>query len=274
MYESHWKLTACPFENWGDESYYFPSDIHETALMQLQYVIDNRRSAVAVCGDCGMGKSLVVEMLAEQLAESESPIARIVFPQLSGEQLLGYITDELTGQSGAADEPPRMTLRRLSEFLADNVAANRQAVLIVDEAHLLTASDQLETLRLLLNLQHDRRRGESALTLVLAGQTTLLSTIERFRALDDRLAAKCLLNRFSTAQTAAYIGHRLQVAGGVCEQIFSAEAIEMLHLRAMGIPRRINRLADLALMVGYAEEAPRVEAHHIESVHQELTAAA
>ena len=49
---------------------------------------------------------------------------------------------------------------------------------------------------------------------------------------------------------------------------------QMLHLRAMGIPRRINRLADLALMVGYAEEAPRVEARHIESVHQELTAAA
>lgn len=274
MYESHWNLTACPFENWGDEKFFFPSDVHETALLQLRYLIESRRAAVSLCGDCGMGKSLVVEMLADQLSESESPVARVVFPQLSGEQLLGYIADELTGQSGPADEPARRTLRRLSEFLAGNVARNRHAVLIVDEAHLLTHTDQLETLRLLLNLQHDRHRGESAMTLILAGQTTLLTTIERFRALDDRMAAKCLLNRFTAAQTAAYVAHRVEAAGGASEQIFSAEAIEMLHLRALGIPRRINRLADLALMVGYAEEAQRIEGRHIEGVHQELTAAA
>jgi general secretion pathway protein A len=274
MYESHWNLTACPFENWGNESYYFPSDIHEMALLQVRYLIENRRSAVALCGDCGMGKSLIAEMLADQLGEAQSPVARIVFSQLSGEQLLGYITDELTGQSGPTDEPPRRTLRRLSEFLAENISKDRHAVLIVDEAHLLTGNDQLETLRLLLNLQHDRHRGESAMTLVLVGQTTLLTTIERFRALDDRIAAKCLLNRFTTIQTAAYVAHRLQVAGGSIGDIFSTEAIETLHLRALGIPRRINRLADLALMVGYAEEAQRIEARHIEGVHHELTAAA
>lgn len=274
MYENHWNLTACPFENWGDAGFYFPSDAHEMALMQLRYAIDHRRSAVAICGDCGMGKSLVVEMLAEQLSQTQTPVARVVFPQLSGEQLLGHLTDELTGETGPADEPPRITLRRLGEFLGENVAKGRQPVLIVDEAHLLTGSEQLETLRLILNLQHDRSRGESALTLVLAGQTMLLTTIERFRALDERLATKCLLNRFTTAQTAEYVAHRLQTAGGACERIFSPEALETLHLRALGIPRRINRLADLALMVGYAEEASRIEPHHIESVHQDLSAAA
>lgn len=274
MYESYWNLNSSPFENWGAESFYFPSDVHQTALLQVRYLIENRRAAVALCGDCGMGKSLIAEMLADQLSQSQSPIGRVVFPQLSGEQLLGYIADELTGEQGPPNEPPRTTLRRLGDFLAENVANDRHAVLFVDEAHLLTSSDQLETLRLLLNLQHDRHRGESAITLVLVGQTTLLTTIERFRALDDRMAAKCLLSRFTAAQTAAYVAHRLQAAGGSIEDVFSAEAIEVLHLRALGIPRRINRLADLALMVGYAEEAERIEPRHVEGVHHELANAA
>ncbi len=274
MYEGYWHLSGNPFENWGEDHFYYPSEVHETALLQAQYAVENRRAAVAICGDCGMGKSLVADRLALCLSEAEAPIARVVFPHLSGEQLLGYIADELTGQCGPPDEPPRMTLRRLTDFLGDNIEQRRHAVLIVDEAHLLSGPDQLETLRLLLNLKHDRSRGEAAMTLLLVGQTTLLTNIERFRALDDRVATKCLLNRFTADQTACYIAHRMAKVGGLSEAVFSDEAIETLHLRAMGIPRRINRLADLALMVGFAEEAARVEARHVEGVHQELVAAA
>jgi general secretion pathway protein A len=221
-----------------------------------------------------MGKTLLLDTLAEQLSDSESPIARIVFPQISGEQLLGYVADELTGENGEFDEPPRITLRRISQFLHDNIEAGKHAVVIVDEAQLLSANDQLETLRLLLNLQHDRNRAESSMTLVLSGHTTLLTQIERHRALDDRLSAKCILNRFTCDQTIAYMRHRLAVVGGDADEVFHPEAMELLHLRSAGIPRRINRLADVALMVGYAEDVRRIEVHHIESVHQELVASA
>ncbi len=274
MYESHWKLSDRPFENWGDSRYFYASEIHQSALLQLSYAIESRRAAVALCGDSGMGKTLLIDTLIEQLGEHDSPIARIVFPHLSGEQLLGYVADELTGENGAADEPARITLRRLSRFLQDNVGSHKHAVVIVDEAQVLTNNDQLETLRLLLNLQHDRNRAESALTLVLAGHTTLLTQVERYRALDDRLSAKCILNRFSSEQTTAYITHRVGVVGGDARQIFTSEALAMLHLRAAGIPRRINRLADLALMVGYADDVQQIEVQHIENVHQELVASA
>ncbi|MGV3484048.1 MAG: ExeA family protein [Planctomycetaceae bacterium] len=274
MYEAHWNITHRPFENWGDSRYYFPSEVHQAALLQLRYAIESRRAAVAVCGDSGMGKTLLVDTLIEQLNENDSPVARIVFPHLSGEQLLGYVADELTGESGPSDESPRITLRRLTQFLQSNVEQGKHAVVIVDEAQVLTQNDQLETLRLLLNLQHDRNRAESALTLVLAGHTTLLTQVERCRALDERLSAKCILNRFTSDQTADYIAHRVSVVGGDAEQLFSADALELLHLRSAGIPRRINRLADLALMVGFAEDIHRIEVAHIENVHQELVASA
>lgn len=272
MYEAHWKISERPFENWGDERYFFPSDVHQAALLQLQYAVQSRRAAVTLCGDSGMGKTLLLDTLIDLLADTDAPVARIVFPHLSGEQLLGYVADELTGESGAPDEPPRMTLRRLTTFLRQNIEAGKHAVVIVDEAQVLNSNEQLETLRLLLNLQHDRNRAESALTLILAGHTTLLTQMERYRALDDRLSAKCILNRLTSDQTLAYIAHRLHVVGGDPDEMFAREALELLHLRAAGIPRRINRLADLALMVGYAEDIHKIDVPHIENVHQELVA--
>jgi general secretion pathway protein A len=274
MYEAHWNISDRPFENWGDSRYYFPSDVHQAAILQLRYAIESRRAAVALCGDSGMGKTLLMDTLLEQLNENDSPIAKIVFPHLTGEQLLGFVADELTGESGAFDEPSRITLRRLTSFLKKNIEDGKHAVVIVDEAQVLTSNDQLETLRLLLNLQHDHHRAESALTLVLAGHTTLLTQIERYRALDDRLSAKCILNRFTSEQTAQYIAHRLSVVGGSANDIFSPEAMELLLLRTAGIPRRINRLADLALMVGYADDVRRITVQHIDNVHQELIASA
>lgn len=270
MYESHWNLTARPFENWSDPQYYYPSEVHQTALLKLRYAVENRRAAVAMCGDSGIGKSLIVDALASQLPEPFMPVARLAFPQLSGDQLLGYVTDELTGTTGPNDETPRTALRRLDSFFADNVEAGRHAVLIVDEAHLLMAPEQLETLRLLLNLQRSQARAEAAWTLVLVGHATLLSVIERNRALDERMNVKCMLSRMTAEQTAGYVQHRIQVAGGDAQNIFTSEAIETLHVRSGGIPRRINRLADLALMVGYAEELDRIETPHVEGVHQEL----
>ncbi len=273
MFESHWKLTERPFENWGDESYFFPADTHQAALLQMEFAIRSRRSAVMLCGDSGMGKTMLIDRLVQQLEEDVSPVAQIRFPHLDGEQLLGYVADELCGELGPANEPMRLTLRRLTQFLQKNTEAGKQALIIVDEAQVLQHVEQLETLRLLLNLHRDSSRAESSITLLLSGQSTLLSLVERQRAFDDRVSCKCILNRFTVEETQAYLRHRLEAAGGELEAIFSPRAVEVIHLRSAGIPRRINRIADLALMVGYAEDVTRIDVQHIENVHQELMVA-
>lgn len=272
MYKQHWGLDARPFENTGRTRDYYPSEIHQTALLKLRYALEHRRAAALLAGESGMGKTMLTDALADGLPEALGPIVRVVFPQLPGDQLVGYLADELTGSVGPADEATRQSLRRIDTFLAENASAGRHAVVIVDEAHLLTGSDQLETLRLLLNLQASREDYESAWTLVLVGQSTLPGLVERHRALDERTAVKCILPRLSGDQTSAYVQHRLAACGGDVDRIFTPSALETLHLRSCGIPRRINRLADLALMVGYAEELTRIDAAQIDGVHEELIA--
>ena len=269
MYENHWQLSRRPFENWGSDGSYYPSEVHQTAMFKLRYALESRHAAMTLCGDSGMGKSLLTHLLLDQLPDELTPTTRILFPQLPADQLIGYLADKITGTPGDPAEPARLTLARLESFLDQNVQAGQHAVVVVDEAHLFSG-EQLETLRLLLNLGRGGPHAESAWTLILVGHPTLLNLVERHRSLDERLAVKCLLHRFTPDQTAAYVHHRIKAAGGQAEKIFSSEAIDTLHVRGAGIPRRINRIADLALMVGFAEELQQIGPEHIDGVHQEL----
>ena len=128
----------------------------------------------------------------------------------------------------------------------------------------------LEPLRLLLNVAAAESMGEAAWTLVLVGQPTLLSHVERYQPLDERLGVKCMLNRFSLEETIAYIQHRLRCVGGDAEDIFDYASLERIHMLTQGIPRRINRLCDLALMVGYAEDRRLLDVDVIDNVHGDL----
>lgn len=272
MYEEHWKLTSKPFENRAESSFYYPAETHQAALLKLHYAIENRRSAALLCGPGGMGKSLIVEMLKKQLGEEFRPICPIVFPAMSSEQLIRYVVDQLDGNHAEAVRETSADLSRFERFLRQNIESERHAVIVVDEAHLLEQHDLLEPLRLLLNVAAEESSGESAWTLVLVGQPTMLSHVERYHALDERLAVKCMLNRMLPEETTAYIQHRLRVSGGDAEEIFDYAALERIHMLTQGIPRRINRLCDLALMVGYAEEHQSITASIIDSVHGDLAA--
>jgi general secretion pathway protein A len=88
------------------------------------------------------------------------------------------------------------------------------------------------------------------------------------------VAVRCLLPAFSAEETTAYISHRLRQAAGSIEAIFDAEALEAVHQFSEGVPRRINALCDLALIVGYAQEQSMVNAALVESVYRELMPAA
>ncbi len=298
MYESHWKISARPFENRIDSQFYYPAETHQAALLKLHYAIENRRAAALLCGPGGMGKSMLMDSLQRQLSEPFRPLSHVVFPAMNAPQLIRYMVDQLGvdqlgAGSGSAETnsakaitdnapSPRHTtaptrdmasdVLAFERFLRRNTEQQRHAVVVVDEAHLLEQYDLLEPLRLLLNLAAGAGPGESAWTLVLVGQPTLLTHVERYHALDERLAVKCMLHRLLPEETNAYIQHRLRCVGADTEEIFDYAALDRIHSLSQGIPRRINRLCDLALMVGYAEDRTRIDADVIDNVHGDLAA--
>ena len=186
---------------------------------------------------------------------------------MAREQLLAFLADELAGSpSAAGDLSTDSSIRRIQSMLAENARAGRHAVIAIDEAHLLYDMGTLETMRLLLNFETDQRPG---LTLLLVGQPPLLASLDRMPGLEERLGVKCLLRPFSEDDTISYVSHRLTAAGS-SQMIFDDSALKAIHTLSQGIPRRINRLCDLALLVGFADEHSVITAEQIESVSDEL----
>ena len=267
MYESYWQLSAKPFDPSADERWYYPSEIHQSALLKLRYAIENRRGAALLTGAAGTGKSLVVKALRKQLPGTFAPFVHLVFPQMTSRELLAYLADEL-GAAPAISNVHAMdeSLHRLERTLTDNTARGRHAVVAIDEAQLLLDTGLLETLRLLLNLEAG---SQPALTLLLVGQPALLPALDRMPTFEERIGVKCLLRPLTADETAAYVSHRLRAAGAARE-IFTAPAVAALHQLSGGNPRRINRLCDLALLVGFAEERGELGPEQIEAVANEL----
>ena len=280
MYESYWRLRERPFENIFDDRFFYPSESHQAAILKLRYAVENRRQGALLAGASGLGKTLIVNMLEDALPEQYGPFARVTFPQMPVDQLLAYIAFELTksqrpseteatSHSQELSNTPdiQMSVQRIERFLAENTSRGRHAVAVIDEVHLLEDRHALEAIRLLPNFGPN---GSPALTMLLVGQTAFLPVLDRTPQLEERLGVKCLLRSFSEEETRRYVEHRLQVAGADYA-IFDNEAISAIHYQAHGNPRQINRLCDLALLVGYAEQQEAISAVQVESISQELT---
>lgn len=271
MYLDYWQLTERPFEPAGSTgSFYYPGESHEGALSKLQYAVLQGRAAVALAGPSGVGKTLLVQRLVEQLGEEtdDTPVTHLVFPQMSSRDLLSYLAERL-GAPTVTDPPSgsiEESVRRLEALAGSNAESGKRPLVVIDEAHLLEDSGALETLRLVTNFRSGDR---PAFTLLLVGQMGLLSSVSRKPTLDERLDVKSLLRGFTAEETAAYVGHRLAAAGATRE-LFTTEGLRHAHLLTGGYARRINRLCDLALVVGFADGRPVITPAELDAVHREL----
>jgi general secretion pathway protein A len=238
----------------------------------MHYAIETRRSVAVLCGEPGLGKSMLLDAVFAQLPEFIAPMVRVVYPAMPSEQLLRYIARQIAPHDGSDTFGGiGQSIETIERILRHNVSDNQHAVIAIDEAHLLENSGSLEPLRLLLNLATELTEAESAITLVLSGSPVLLSHLARHTALEDRVAVRCVLDRFSGDETSAYIQHRLLTAGWNKPSMFDNEAMSTIQELTLGVPRRINRLCDLALMIAYAQDKSRIDSATIENANSELT---
>ncbi len=107
-------------------------------------------------------------------------------------------------------------------------------------------------MRLLSNLETDRHK---LLQIVLVGQPELRSRIEReeLRQLRQRITVRYHLGPINRQETAAYIQHRLLIAGSNGRPTFSRPAYRAIHGYSRGVPRLINAVCDKALLCGYVQ---------------------
>ena len=253
MYESWYGLREKPFRKTPDPRYLFLNEAYEEALEQLLYAVEERDLAL-LTGEVGSGKTLLSRALIDRLGDRYE-VGMILNPRLSPRQFLRTVAAEI----GVGE--PRFHAADLLEQIHDRLLeldeAKHPALLIVDEAHLIPSKATFEEVRLLTNFQLDDR---NLVAIVLIGQPELRERLQHraYRALTQRIGAQFHLTPLSEEDTASYLRHRVRVAGGQRE-LFTNDAIQVLHRASGGLPRVLNHLATQALLEGLAKGAARID---------------
>lgn len=274
MYLEHFGLSEAPFSIAPDPRYLYMSERHREALAHLVYGLNSDGAFILLSGDVGTGKTTVSRCLLEQIPE-DTDLALVLNPKVTVVELLETICDELYCQEHAqapvhhvASKPSvKVLVDIINRFLLDAHARGRKTVLMIDEAQNLDL-DVLEQLRLLTNLETNERK---LLQIILLGQPELVEMLARpeLSQLAQRITARYHLTPLDENEIAAYISHRLAVAG--CRRpLFSRTVLKRIYQLSGGIPRLVNVLCDRALLGTYVQNRQQVNRSTLDQAAQEV----
>ena len=262
MYEDYYGFTEKPFSLTPDPKYLFKSESHANALELLQYAIRRREGFVVVTGDIGTGKTTLCRALLEEI-DRNTFSALVLNPFLSERDLLtlilqdfGVVSRDDVKRGRLAHVSKQELIETLYDFLLSLLPLRASAVLIIDEAQNLPMP-VLEQIRILSNLETDK---EKLLQIMLVGQLNLQQSLKapEMRQLDQRVSIRYQLKPLTRDEVAAYISHRIRVAGPSTTVSFESKAIDLVHRRSDGIPRVVNLLCDRTLLAAYSARTHRV----------------
>jgi type II secretory pathway predicted ATPase ExeA len=227
---------------------------HREALANLDYGISSRAGLIVVTGEAGTGKTTLLRRVMSKGVNGASRArnVRTVYlanPTLDRREFVEYLARGFGLPPEALASKARL-LTELEQVLVAFRRADTSVALIIDEAQSLPY-ELMEEVRLLANIESDT---DKLLPVVLVGQPELADRLNErsLRQLKQRVALRCRIHPLDLHQTAAYIAHRLTLAGGDPASVFSRESVIAIYERSRGIPRLINVICDNALLSGFA----------------------
>jgi type II secretory pathway predicted ATPase ExeA len=258
MYQAYWGFSRSPFAPAAAAPSVATSPIHAEALARLEFLLDSQSRFGLLMGPAGSGKSLVLSQFAERAARSGALVASAsaLIPdegQLFAAAADGWQLENLYG--GAAGCPA--IARRLYELSLENLSAG----LLIDDLD-RAGSDTAGIIEWLVGLP------DVPLTVVASARAQSAARIGP--RLLEQVALRIDLAPWNDEETRDYLTSSLASAGRV-QPAFDEAATRRLVELSGGIPRRVNRLAELALVAGAGQQLARIDRRTVEAVMEELS---
>ena len=269
IYLSHFGLREPPFGITPDTSFFFACASSQEGLNTLLVAVANGEGFIKITGEVGTGKTLLCRKLLATLADS-CVTAYIPNPNLEPRTLLFALCEELHVEADADLDQHR--LHKVLNLALLNFARDRKRVVIcLDETQAMPL-ETLETLRLLTNLETEKRK---LAQVILFGQPELDQKLahESVRQLRQRITFQHHLGALTREELAHYLAHRLNVAGHNGDAVFSRQAVGSIHRASGGVPRLVNILAHKSLMLAFGEGVRQVRARHVRGAIADTPAA-
>jgi MSHA biogenesis protein MshM len=259
MYYAHFGLKQPPFKITPNTEFFFSGGNRGAVLDALIYAINSGEGIIKVVGEVGSGKTMLCRMLQTLLPEKVESIY-LANPSVAPEDVLHAIAFEL--QLKLPKNADRLQVMQvLQTYLLKRHAEGKQVVIFVEEAQGMPLAT-LEEIRLLSNLE---TKNDKLLQIVLFGQPELDVNLNQphIRQLRERITHSFNLGPLSQEETGEYLIFRLRAAGYFGPHLFTPSAIRMLSRAAEGLVRRVNILADKALLAAFSENVYQVTPKHV-----------
>jgi general secretion pathway protein A len=265
MYNSFFKLQNSPFGTSPDPRFLYMMPHTREALACLEYGISARKGFTVLTGEVGTGKTTLLRRALSSFSNRKVSTAFVFNPRLDVLDFLEFVLTDF-GLVPVNRTKSGMLLQ-LNRWLIERFRMEETCVVVVDEAQNLSW-ELLEEIRLLTNLETS---SEKLLQIVLSGQPELDEKLRHpsVRQLRQRVSLWCRTQALTESQTHAYVAERLRIAGASW-QIFSQDALDLVHRYSKGIPRIINLICEHSLIVAYVEQVEQVTARIVEGVAAEL----
>ncbi|ALG67117.1 AAA family ATPase [Beggiatoa leptomitoformis] len=259
MYYEHFGLHAPPFKITPDIHLFYAGSKRGLVLEALIYAIKTGEGIVKVVGEVGSGKTMLCRMLETKLPP-HIDVVYLANPHISPEMVLHAIAFEMR-LAVSTDDNRLHVMHALHAALLEKHANHRQVVVFIEEAQAMPL-DTLEEIRLLTNLETNR---DKLLQMVLFGQPELDINLAKshVRQLKERITHNFHLEPFTKQDIENYLYFRMQAVGYRGLPVFDKPAIKTLHLISQGLIRRVNILADKALLIAFMDNTHFVHKKHI-----------
>ena len=265
LYLEHFGLTKPPFQITPDLDFFFSGGRRGDILTALLHVAAHDEGIITLVAEVGSGKTLLARLMISRLPPDVC-VAYLANPCFSRDEIIVAIARDLGLASLQGSIEAK--LAALQQELLRRHAAGQRVLLVIDEAHAMPA-ESLEEVRLLSNLETGQHK---LVNIMLFGQPELdtLLAEPRLRQVRDRVIHRFELPPLQTSEVGAYIDHRLRAAGWQGAGLFTPAALSRLVKSSGGRARRINLLADKALLAAYAQNERQVEVRHVDDALREL----
>lgn len=261
MYYEFFGLSQAPFRITPNTDFFFGGGNRGPILEALIYAVTNGEGIIKVSGEVGSGKTMLCNMLLERLPENVETVY-LANPSVSPDEILHAIAFEL--QLGSTRQATRLeVMQALQDYLLKRHAEGKRVVIFVEESQGMPLAT-LEEIRLLSNFE---TRNDKLLQIVLFGQPELDENLRQpnIRQLRERITHSFGLAPLTANEVREYLMFRLRAAGYHGPDLFSDKIVSMISRASGGLTRRVNLIADKALLAAFSENTHTLKPRHIEA---------
>ncbi len=263
MFKAFYGMDFNPFTNEIDAKFSFSSNDFVQASARLD-ILRQHKGIGLITGEPGCGKSFALRCFVASLNKSLFKVVYIPITTLTVKEFYMALCDGL----GVIPTYKKVNLfKQIQEAIYSYASKNIVPVIIIDEVQFIS-NCILDDFRLLLNFDMDSK---NYCMVIFSGQPKLVLQLNRqhHEALRQRIAINYSFAGLSRLETKDYIASRFKACGKGDPPV-EDDAYEFIFTTTGGFPRKINQLMTMALLTGFKQKLPSLNAELFLSANDEL----